>query len=94
MVSAIVLLTVKKDRVNTIAEELAEMGGIREVYSVTGRYDLVAIVRAMDSDSLADLVTNRVLAVEGIAESETLVAFRTYSRHDLERMFSIGFEER
>jgi len=92
MVTALVLLTVKRDNINSVAEELAQMEGVTEVYSVAGKYDLAAIIRVKDNDGLADLVTNNMLKVEGIIRSETLIAFRTYSRHDLERMFSIGLE--
>ncbi len=90
MVTALVLLSVSRDRVNEIAEELAEMKGISEVYSVAGRYDLAVVIRAKDNDQLAELVTHHMLKVQGIITSETLIAFRVYSRHDLEGMFSIG----
>ena len=69
---------------------LAEMDGITEVYSVGGRIDLIAVIRSKDNDLLADIVTEHLLKVEGIKTSETMVAFKVYSRHDLERMFSIG----
>jgi DNA-binding Lrp family transcriptional regulator len=90
MVTALVLPTVSRDRVNEVAEELAEMEGISEVYSVAGRYDLAVVIRARDNDQLADLVTHHMLKVQGILTSETLIAFRVHSRHDLEGMFSIG----
>ena len=90
MVSAVVLLTVKRGMINEVAELLAGMKGVSEVYSVGGRYDLVAIIRVKDNDALAELVTNHMLLVDGIADSETLIAFRVFSRHDLESMFSIG----
>lgn len=90
MVSAVVLLTVERARINQVAETLAGMQGVSEVYSVGGRYDLVAIIRVKDNESLAELITNQLLLVEGIDDSETLIAFRVYSRHDLEKMFSIG----
>ena len=90
MVSAVVLLTVKRGMINEVAETLAGMKGVSEVYSVGGRYDLVAIIRIKDNDALAELVTNHMLLVDGIADSETLIAFRVFSRHDLESMFSIG----
>ncbi len=90
MVSAVVLLTVKRGMINEVAETLAGMKGVSEVYSVGGRYDLVAIIRVKDNDALAELVTNHMLLVDGIADSETLIAFRVFSRHDLESMFSIG----
>jgi DNA-binding Lrp family transcriptional regulator len=90
MVTALVLLTVSRDRVNEVAEELAEMDGVSEVYSLAGQYDLAVIIRAKDNDQLADVVTHHMLKVKGILTSETLIAFRTHSRHDLESMFSIG----
>lgn len=92
MVSAIVLLNVKRNQINSVAEQLTQLNGITEVFSVAGRYDLVAVLRVMDNDSLADLVTSQMLQVDGITHSETLIAFRVFSRHDLEAMFSIGFE--
>ncbi len=90
MVNALVLLNVSRDKVNKVSEKLAEMEGVSEVYSVAGRFDLVAIIRAKDNDQLAGLVTNHMLQVDGIVKSETLVAFRVHSKHDLESMFSIG----
>ena len=90
MVTALVLLNVSRDRVNEVAAELAEMQGISEVYSVAGRFDLAVIIRAKDNDQLSELVTNHMLKVRGIISSETLIAFRVHSRHDLESMFSIG----
>jgi DNA-binding Lrp family transcriptional regulator len=90
MVSAIVLLNVARNKINAVAEKMAEMEGISEVFSVAGEYDLAAIIRVKDNDGLAELVTNRMLKIEGITKSETLIAFKVYSKHDLEAMFSIG----
>ena len=90
MITSLVLLNVARDKVNSVAETLADMDGITEVYSVAGRFDLAVIIRVKDNDQLAELVTNHMLKVEGILKSETLVAFRVHSRHDLESMFSIG----
>ncbi len=92
MVNAIVLLNVERGKVNEVAEALADMRAISEVYSVGGRFDLVAIVRAKENEELADLVTKQMSALPGITNTETMVAFRAYSRHDLDRVFSIGFE--
>jgi DNA-binding Lrp family transcriptional regulator len=90
MVTALVLLTVERSKVNLVAETLADMDGISEVYSVAGRFDLAVIIRARDNEQMAELVTNHMLKLEGIKSSETLMAFRVHSRHDLESMFSIG----
>ena len=93
MVSAVVLLKTFRGRVNEVAAELAGLDGITEVYSVGGRYDLVAILRVRDNEAMAALVTEHMLKVEGVADSETLIAFRAFSRHDLESMFSLGLDE-
>ncbi|GIV77722.1 Lrp/AsnC ligand binding domain-containing protein [Litorilinea aerophila] len=92
MVTAIVLINVQHGRINEIAEQLVEMDGVAEVYSVGGRFDLVAIIRVKTNEQMADLVTNRMLRIDGIEKTETLIAFKAYSKHDLERMFAIGIE--
>jgi DNA-binding Lrp family transcriptional regulator len=92
MVSALVLLKIARGKINEVGELLAQFPGVTEVYSVAGRYDLVAVIRVKDNDSLAQLVTERMLSVEGIDDSETLISFRVYSQHDLESMFSLGIE--
>lgn len=92
MVTAIVLLTVTKNRINEAAEEISLIKEISEVYSITGQHDLAAIVRAPDNETLAAVITSQVLKIDGIIKSETMFAFRVYSRHDLESMFSVGVE--
>ena len=93
MVTAHVLLNVERNKVHAVAETLADVEGITEVYSVGGRFDLIAVIRVKNNESLEDLVTNHIRSVEGIRKSETLIAFRVYSRHDLERMFAIGMRQ-
>jgi DNA-binding Lrp family transcriptional regulator len=92
MVSALVLLNMERDRINEVAQQLVAMEGVTEIYSVAGQYDLVAVVRVRDNDALAELITGRMLKLPGIQRSETLIAFRVYSRYDLERMFAVGME--
>ena len=94
MVSAVVLITCERNHIVRVAERLAEIDGISEVFSVAGRYDLVAILRVPNNAALADLVTTRMLQVDGILDSETLISFKVYSKHDLDSMFEIGFEEK
>lgn len=93
MVNAVVLMNVKRNKINETAEKLSGMTGISEVYSVGGRYDLIAIVRAESNEELANLVTHHFLNVDSIEKTETLIAFKAYSRHDLEKMFAIGFSK-
>jgi DNA-binding Lrp family transcriptional regulator len=89
MITAIIVMNVKRERVNDIAEQLASMAEISEVYSVTGNYDLVALVRAENNDALAKLVTEQLVKVDGIEKTDTMLAFKAYSRHDLDAMFTI-----
>lgn len=90
MVTSIILIHAERTRINEVAERLAEMDGISEVYSVSGNYDLIAIARLPANDDLADLVTRKMLTIGGILKSETMLAFKAFSRHDLEAMFAIG----
>jgi DNA-binding Lrp family transcriptional regulator len=93
MVTTLVLINVAHGTITEVAEKLAELEGVSEVYSVAGRYDLVVMIRVKSNEQMADLVTNQMLKVNGIEKTETLIAFRAYSKHDLETMFSIGLEE-
>ena len=92
MVSSIVLINCERDKINSVAEQLTALKGITEVFSIAGRYDLVAVLRVANNEALAYLVTTQMLKVSGITDSETLIAFKVYSKHDLERMFEIGVE--
>lgn len=93
MVTAIVLITTEQGKVPEVAEALAALPGIAEVYSVAGAYDLVAVARVRQHDDLADLVAGRLQATPGITATNTLIAFRAYSQRDLAAMWDIGFEE-
>ena len=90
MVTAFVLIDAERGRLAEVADRLASTDGVAEVHSVAGRYDLVAIVRVTTNEAMADLVTSGLLAIDGIARTETLTAFRAYSRHDLDAMFELG----
>ncbi|MBN2419258.1 MAG: Lrp/AsnC ligand binding domain-containing protein [Deltaproteobacteria bacterium] len=90
MVTSILLINADRMKINDVAQKLADIKGISEVYSVSGRYDIIAIARVKTNDDLADLVTNELIKIEAITKTETNLAFRTVSRHDLEAMFSIG----
>jgi DNA-binding Lrp family transcriptional regulator len=90
MVTSIILINTERSQINKVAETLAEMEGVSEVYSVSGNYDLVAIVRVETNEDLATLVTDRLLAIGAIVKTETMLAFKAFSRHDLEAMFAVG----
>jgi len=94
MVTALVLLGVAREKTNTVAEKITAIQGVTEVYSVAGRYDLAVIIRVKENDQLAAVVTDQIRRIEGIERSETLIAFRVYSRYDLELAFSLGMERK
>ena len=90
MITAFVLIDAERGQVGALAQRLAELPGVAEVYSVSGRHDLVAIARVAEADDLSALVTDKLAALPGIARTETLLAFRAYSRHDLDSLFDVG----
>lgn len=92
MLTALVLINVNRGAINETAQALLAIPGVAEVYSVTGEYDLVAILRLAQYDDLADVVTGRMIALDGITRTQTLVAFKAYSREDLEQAWDIGTE--
>jgi len=92
MITALVLLNVQRGEINRTAQELLEIGGVAEVYSVTGDYDLVAVLHLKEYDDLADVVTERMVALSGVTKTHTLMAFKVYSKADLEQAWDIGVE--
>ena len=88
MVNAVVLIEAESDKVTQLAEALIEIDGVPEVFSVAGRYDLVAILRVTENQDVADVVSNGIRKLDGIARTETLIAFRVYSREDIEGAFA------
>jgi DNA-binding Lrp family transcriptional regulator len=92
MVHAFVLIDAVPARVGPLAVELADVEGVAEVYSVAGHADLVAVVRVGRHEDLAEVVTGRIHMLEGITDTKTLIAFRSYSRLDLEAVWDIGDE--
>ncbi|KAA9393371.1 Lrp/AsnC family transcriptional regulator [Kocuria coralli] len=92
MLTAIVMVRTEPDRIPEAAQEISELSGISEVYSVTGEWDLIVMVRVRQHDELADVIADRLSKIEGVVETVTQIAFRTYSRHDLEDAFSLGMD--
>jgi DNA-binding Lrp family transcriptional regulator len=93
VVTAIVLVKADIQRIPEVAEMIAQLPGVSEVYSVTGEFDLVVMVRVRQHEELADVIPGRLNKVAGVTHTETHIAFRAYSRHDLEAAFSLGAAE-
>lgn len=92
MITAIVLISCDVSSIPEVAEQIAGLAGVSEVYSVTGDADLVAMVRVREHEQLADVIADRLSKVPGVRATTTHIAFRTYSRHDLEAAFSLGMD--
>ena len=92
-VHAVVLIQCEIDEITEAAQAIAEIDGVSEVYSVAGEFDLIAIVRVPSHDQLASVIPGGISKVAGVERTETLISFQVYSKHDLERLFSLGFDE-
>lgn len=92
MITAIVFVKADVARIPEVASAIADLEGVSEVYSVTGQIDLIAMVRVKQHDDIAVVVADQLNKVPGILETETHIAYRSYSRHDLEDAFSIGLD--
>lgn len=92
MITAIVLISADVNRIPEVAQEIADLDGVTEVYSVAGDADLIAMVRVRAHEELADVIADRLNKVEGVTGTATHIAFRTYSHHDLETAFSLGLD--
>jgi DNA-binding Lrp family transcriptional regulator len=91
VVNAFVLVEAEPASIAELAERLLEIDGVTEVYSVAGDLaDLVVVVRVREHEQLADVVTRHIAAAEGIVSTTTLIAFRAYSKHDLEAAWDLG----
>ncbi|GIG13044.1 transcriptional regulator [Catellatospora methionotrophica] len=91
VITAIVLIDCATDAIPEVAEELANLEGVSEVYSVAGGVDLIAIIRVREFDHIAEVIAGGISKVPGVLNTDTHIAFRSYSRHDLEQAFAIGF---
>ncbi|HEY8820456.1 MAG TPA: Lrp/AsnC ligand binding domain-containing protein [Dermatophilaceae bacterium] len=93
MISAIVLINAEVDRIPEVAAAIAEIDGVTEVYSVTGDVDLIAMVRVRQHEDFADVIADQLNKVSGVLLTQTHIAFRTYSSHDLDAAFSLGLDD-
>lgn len=93
MVNTVVLATCDIHQVPETAQAIADLPAVSEVYSVAGDYDLVIMVRTRAHEELARVVTEGIARIPGVSRTQTLVAFKVFSRHDVEALFSAGFDE-
>ena len=90
--TAVVMLNWEVGQVYPVAEALVALDGVAEVYSISGENDIMAIIPVKEYDPLAEVVSEKIAAISGITKTATHMAFRCYSKHDMEKMWaaSIG----
>ena len=93
MITAIVMVSAAVDQIPEVAQRIADLDGVSEVYSVAGDVDLVAMVRVRRHEDLHDAIAGNLNKVDGVLATQTLIAFQAYSKHDLEATFSLGMEQ-
>lgn len=92
MVDALCLIKAKKRSVNIVAQKVADLDHVSEVYTVSGRYDIAVIMHAKSNKEIADIITKHMLRIDGIVDTETMLAFQDFTRHKVKSVFSIGLE--
>lgn len=92
MITAIVLIDVESRRIPEVAQEVVDIAGVEQVHSVTGDADLIAVVTVRRHEDLAEVIADRIGKVEGVLDTRTNIAFRTYSKRDLDVAFDLGLD--
>jgi DNA-binding Lrp family transcriptional regulator len=61
----------KLGKVKDVAEALARLDEVAEVYLITGEFDILARLNVEETEAI-DLVVDNILKIDGINESRTL----------------------
>jgi DNA-binding Lrp family transcriptional regulator len=93
VITSIVMINCETDSIPEVAQALADLNGVSEVYSTAGHVDLIAIVRVREFDDIEKVIAGGISKVNGVVDTETHIAFRAYSHHDLDAAFSLGFDD-
>ena len=91
MITAIVFVSTEPAQISQAAQEIADLDGVSEVYSVTGQHDLIVMVRVRTHDDIARVVADQINHVAGVTATDTQIAFQAFSNHDLDAAFDLGF---
>ena len=94
MLTAFILVKSTREGLVRLGPQLADVEGVAEVYTVTGEWDFIAIVRVREHDDLAKVVTQHLTKLTDVERTQTMVAFQQFSAHDLEAMFGLGLEDK
>jgi DNA-binding Lrp family transcriptional regulator len=90
VLTAIVLVHTAADRIPEVAQSIADLHGVAEVYSCAGDVDLIALLRVRDHEQISDIVTKHISKIDGVRRTATHIAFRSYSSLDTDSGFEVG----
>jgi DNA-binding Lrp family transcriptional regulator len=89
MTTSIILINVKRSMLKEATEQVKNISGVTEVYTVAGEYDLVAMLRMKDPSKLSAVLTEEMSNIEGVTHTKTLFALGVLSSFDLDKIFSV-----
>mgnify|MGYP003992365439 CR=1 FL=1 len=89
MTTAIILINVKRSKLNTVSRSIKDIKGITEVYTVAGEYDLVAMLRIKDITTFQAILTEQMTHIEGVTRTKTLIALDVISDIDMKKVFNV-----
>ena len=72
MVSACVLVRTERGRFEDVVKEVSQLKGVKNVFPVLGRYDVVVDVEAKDMKELGSIIL-RMGRLSGVVFTETLI---------------------
>ena len=78
MVTAFALINVLKGKLPQVVRQLGEIDEVVEIHSVSGRYDILAKVQVEEYEHMSEVATEKIHAIDGIASTETIMAFKMY----------------
>ena len=91
MINAFVLIKARPDAIAELAPALAALDGVREAHSVAGSdTDIVVIVTVPDHGAVAHVVTEQIVMIPGVLDTQTMIAFRSFSDAQLDATYE-GF---
>jgi len=88
MITSIVMIKCETGQVKSVAEKLVDIEGVAEVYSVTGEWDIITVIRVKEFDSLSTVVSEQIASTPGISRTITNLAFRCYSKYGMEKVWA------
>jgi len=66
-------------RAYQVAEDVVDVEGVSEVYSISGQYDLLLKCYLEAESDIGHFVTERIQTLPGVKDTFTTIAFKAFS---------------